>query len=92
MYNGIINLLNNSEIILSKFLNSQFLTFNLISFKSFIFLFLKFLTHSISSNVSCSCVFFTKIVLVENGDKLNSDFEKLKLVIFSFITLVFSPS
>ena len=34
-----------------------------------------------SSFVLCSCVFLTKIVFVENDERLNSDFEKLKLVI-----------
>ena len=45
-----------------------------------------------SSSDLCSWVFFTKIVFVEKEARLNSDFEKLKLVILLLKKLVFSPS
>ena len=56
------------------------------------FLSVKAFIQSKSSSVLCSCVFFTKIVFVENEARLNSDFEKLKLVILLLKKLVFSPS
>ena len=74
-----------------RFFISQFLTLSLILFLSLIFLLVKLIKQSISSGVVCSCVFVTRIVLVENKDKLNSDFEKLKFVIFSLNKFVFSP-
>ena len=71
---------------------SQLKTFFLIVLTFFSILFFNIKIHKKRSLVKCSCVFLTKIVSVLNEVKLNSDFEKLKLVKFSLNKLVFSPS